>query len=368
MKTISGWFRNRVPATLLAGVLLLMGMLLSPPNAFAQGCVASRQNVCVTGPNSPDSVWTAGTSKGESWLSPRRWQLSIDYRYFHSHRHFVGSEEQHERAEQHTEVNNVVHSMNVAGTYEVNPRFSLTASVPVYFSSRFRDNTPNQVTHARGIGDISLAGRMWLLRNPSESRQNVAVGVGVKLPTGKKDVTDTVNTAQGPVTRFVDQSIQPGDGGYGLILDVQAYKAIKKSTLYASGLYLINPRNTNGVPTGRSRPSESIMSVADQYVYRAGAVFPFPKSNTLVWSMGVRGEGVPSTDLIGKSDGFRRPGYIISIDPGFIYTSGKGRWYLNLPIAVNRSRTRSVPDIRDNAHGDAAFADYTILVGYSRRF
>ena len=368
MKTITSWFRDRIPGVLLTGVVLLMGMFLSPPHVFAQGCVASRQSVCVTGPNSPDSAWGAGSSSGESWLSPRRWQLSIDYRYFHSHRHFVGTEEQHHRAQQHTEVNNVAHTLNVAGTYEVNPRFNLTLSVPIYFYSRFRDNTPDQVTHAKGIGDISLAGRMWLLKNPSESRQNVALGVGVKLPTGKKDVRDTVNTLQGPVTRIVDQSIQPGDGGYGLILDFQAYKAIERVTLYASGLYLLNPRNINGVPTGRSRPSEAVMSVADQYVYRAGAVFPFPKVNTVVWSMGIRGEGVPSTDLIGESDGFRRPGYIISVDPGFIYTKGKGRWYVNVPIAVRRNRTRSVSDIRDNAHGDAAFADYTILVGYSRRF
>src|SRR5262249_57573937 len=111
-------------------------------------------------------------------------------------------------------------------------------------------------------------------------------------------------TPQGPVKRVVDQSIQPGDGGYGIVADFQAYKSIKRTTLYASGLYLANPRNTNGVPTGRSRPSEAIMSVADQYVYRAGAVLPLPKTTSLVWSIGVRGEGVPSRDLIGDSDGF----------------------------------------------------------------
>jgi len=224
------------------------------------------------------------------------------------------------------------------------------------------------VTSANGIGDISLVGRVWLLRPPSESRQNVSFGFGLKLPTGNKGATDTVNTATGPVTRVVDQSIQPGDGGYGLVLDFQGYKAIKSTTLYASGVYLVNPKNTNGVPTGRSRPSEAIMSVADQYSYRAGAILPFPKVHSLVWSMGIRGEGVASKDLIGKSDGFRRPGYSIDVEPGLIYMKGKSTWSFSVPVPFVRARTRSVPDIRENRHGDAAFADYVLLVGYSRRF
>ncbi|HWP44043.1 MAG TPA: hypothetical protein VNO14_12445 [Blastocatellia bacterium] len=305
---------------------------------------------------------------GLPWFSPERWQISIGYRYQHSHRHFVGTEEQHEREEQRTEVNNKIHLLDVAVTYEVTPRFSITASVPILFAKRFNERTPDQVTSARGIGDISVVGRMWLLRPPSESRQNVAFGVGVKFPTGRSGVTDTVFTLDGPVTRAVDQSIQPGDGGYGIVLDFQAYKAIKSTTLFATGVYLINPRVTNGVRTGRSRPFEDVMSVADQYLYRAGALFPFPKVRSLAWSMAIRGEGVPSTDLIGSSDGFRRPGYAISVEPGIIYTRGKERWSLSVPIAVRRNRTRSVPDIRNNHHGDAAFADYLILVGYSRRF
>ncbi len=329
--------------------------------------MAARQSVPVIGPQTVSDTIPAGSSTGESWFSPRRWQLAVGYRYQHSHRHFVGTEEQHEREEQGTEVNNYIHVLDVAATYEFTPRFNLSVSVPMLFARRFNERTPEQETQAKGIGDISIVGRMWLLRPPSESRQNISIGVGVKLPTGNAGVVDTVNTPQGPVTRNVDQSIQPGDGGYGMVVDFQAYKAIKRTRLYASGVYLINPRNTNGVLTGR-RPSEAVMSVADQYLYRAGAVMPFPKVNRFAWSLSIRGEGVPSTDLIGKSDGFRRPGYAISLEPGFIYSQGKDQWSFSVPVALRRNRTRSVPDIRDNRHGDAAFADYVLLVGYSRRF
>jgi hypothetical protein len=364
---MSGPFRYQVNRLLLVSVATLVWLVLPSQKALAQGCVASREGVCVT-----DSHATVGpfsmSSKGESWLSPRRFQLDVDYRYYHSHRHFVGDVEQTQRAEQRTEVNNIVHIMNLAATYEVNSQFSLTLNAPIYFARRFSQRTPDQVTHGYGLGDISLVGHTWLFHNPSESRQNISVGFGIKLPTGAYGATDTVITPTGPSTRVIDQSIQPGDGGYGMVADLQAYKAIKRVTLYASGSYLSNPRNTNGVKTGRSRPLEAIMSVADQYAYRAGAVLPFPKMSTLVWSLGIRGEGVPSRDLIGDSDGFRRPGYILSVDPGFIYTKGKNRWTINGPIPFRRVRTRSVPDIQGNAHGDAAFADYTIMVGYSRRF
>jgi len=362
-------FRSLGGRFLFAGLATLVWLLLPSPNALAQGCVASREAVCVTDSHAGNSVWASGSSAGESWLSPRRFQIDIDYRYFHSHRHFVGDVEQVQRATQRSEVNNIVHIIGVSATYEVNPRFSLSFNAPIYFSQRYGQSTPDNRTHAYGLGDVTLVGRTWLFRNPSEARQNIAVGFGIKLPTGAYDVTNTTTSASGvTVTRAVDQSIQLGDGGFGMVADFQAYKAVKRVTLYASGSYLSNPRNTNGVKTGRSRPSEAIMSVADQYAYRGGAVLPFPKLNTLVWSLGIRGEGVPSKDLIGDSQGFRRPGYIISVDPGFIYTKGKNRWTFNVPVPFIRNRTRSYSDLLVNGHGDAAFADYTILVGYSRHF
>jgi hypothetical protein len=361
-------FRYQIGRIMFIGLAIFVWLCSLNQSATAQGCVASRQGVCVTDSHSGGSSWMAGYSKGESWLSPRRFEIQVDYRYFHSHRHFVGDEEQKHRETEHTEVNNMVHIFNVSATYEVNQRFTVSLNTPILISRRFSERTPEVITHAYGLGDITLVGRTWLLPNPSESRQNIAVGFGIKLPTGAFGETNTIDTPTGPVTRVVDQSIQPGDGGYGIVAEFQAYKSVKRMTLYSSGSYLANPRGNNGVLTGRSRPSEAIMSVADQYVYRAGAVVPFPKLNTLVWSLGIRGEGVPSTDLFGDSDGFRRPGYILSVDPGLIFTSSKNRWTINVPLPFRRVRTRSVADIRDNGHGDAAFADYNIMVSYSRRF
>jgi hypothetical protein len=77
---------------------------------------------------------------------------------------------------------------------------------------------------------------------------------------------------------------------------------------------------------------------------------------------------VPVRDAFGRSDGFRRPGYSISLDPGFLYVRGSYTFSGNLPFAVERNRKRSVPDYQNGRHGDAAFADYALMFSLSRRF
>lgn len=141
-----------------------------------------------------------------------------------------------------------------------------------------------------------------------------ALGAGIKLPTGdyryqdyfwKNDTTKTL----GPV----DQSIQLGDGGTGFSTEYNAFYSINKNwVLYTNGYYLFNPREQNGVSTARgSAPSATaiaygsdVMSVPDQFMFRSGANF---LTNNLLLSLGMRIEGVPAEDLIGGSNGFRRP-------------------------------------------------------------
>lgn len=333
---------------------------------------------CSSHPSSTDASNGASASGGDSNTPGKgEWQISIGYRGQRSSKHFVGLVEQKQRQTLGTAIINNIHLFDVSASYTATPRLTLSVGMPVMFAKRKRPgaldlpritNSPDQIFHSAGIGDVAISARMWMIRPPSESRQNIAFGVGLKLPTGKSGVTDTVQTSTGPSTRVVDQSIQLGDGGVGLILDMQAYKAIKFLTFFTAGTYLINPRNTNGVLTGRTRPSESVMSVSDQYAARIGVAVPAPKIRGLSISFSGRTEGVPVKDLIGKSDGFRRPGYAISVEPGLLYSRKRDTWSISMPIAVQRNRLRSVPDLADDRSGDAAFADNVLLIGYSRRF
>jgi hypothetical protein len=110
------------------------------------------------------------------------------------------------------------------------------------------------------------------------------------------------------------------------------------------------------------------MSVADQYMARAGMNYTLLPQRGLSVSLGGRVEGIPARDLIGKSDGFRRPGYIVAAEPGLVYMPGKTTVAVNLPVALVRDRIRSVYDIKTGRHGDAAFADYAVYVTVSQRF
>jgi hypothetical protein len=93
----------------------------------------------------------------------------------------------------------------------------------------------------------------------------------------------------------------------------------------------------------------------------------------LSFSWGARIEGIPVRDIIGESLGFRRPGYIVSAEPGVTYMKGKTTYNLNVPIAMYRMRSQSVTDkqIEDASgvprNGDAAFADYLISFGITYR-
>jgi hypothetical protein len=87
--------------------------------------------------------------------------------------------------------------------------------------------------------------------------------------------------------------------------------------------------------------------------------------------LGARYEGVPVKDILGGSLGFRRPGSILSVEPGISYMKGNTNLQLSVPIAVRRNRPQSVTDIETSAqtgqfrNGDAAFADYLINIRYS---
>jgi hypothetical protein len=210
---------------------------------------------------------------------------------------------------------------------------------------------------------------------------NVQVGLGLKLPTGDYRYQDFFikndsTTILGPV----DQSIQLGDGGTGFTTELNAYYNFNEVLgVYTNLYYLINPREQNGVSTARGgTPSAdaikygtSVMSVPDQWMVRAGVNVTW---EDFTLSAGVRKECQPAEDLIGGSMGFRRPGYIVSIEPGLNYQFKKATVYAYVPVAIKRNRIQSVADMLRteatgvHAQGDAAFADYLVNIGCTFKF
>lgn len=300
----------------------------------------------------------------------KKWTVAAGYRFQPSSRHFIGTAEQKHREELGNQIQNTYHLLDFVVARQITPRFSLNASLPVVFAYRNQLYVPRGEFQVNGIGDASVGLHSWIFRPPTENGGNIGIGVGLKMPTGRYNATGlALDRGNNAIIATADQSIQPGDGGTGVAVDLQAFHPAPLQTMaYINALYLVNPRNTNGVATFRTRRGEEVLSVTDQYLLRGGLSRAVPRTKNLFVTFGGRMEGVPVRDLLGRSDGFRRPGYAISLDPGVMYNRWGYTFTCNIPFAVERNRRRSVTDIANGFHGDAAFADYTIVIGLLKRF
>jgi hypothetical protein len=342
-------------------LLTVAGIALAGGRAQAQGCVAAHTNQRVLDELvATDPVMPAGGSRIHNLT------VDIGYRVFNSNKYFQGSKE----IARATAVRNHQNIFDIGLEYRLNPRWSLLADVPVYNGTRNQIYPPVGVFQVSGLGDVTVGAQRWLFRPPTENGGNVAVSASVKLPTGIDDATGSGLYKGQTIKATADQSMQPGDGSWGFNVATQAYKSLwRRASAYGQGSYLFNPRDTNGVATFRSQPGQSTMSVTDQYLYRGGISQGVPKIRGLAMSIGVRGEGVPVRDLLGDSDGFRRPGSIVSVDPGFMWNYKRDTISVNGPWAIYRDRPPSVPEIRNHTvNGDAFFADYTVIASVSHHF
>lgn len=355
-------------------ITLVLSVFIFQSMAYSQGCVAIR------GMSSCDG------SSGSFALRKGEFMTTGSYRYFKSFRHFRGDHEETERIEKGTNVINKSHFVDLGLSYGITKRLYGSIVIPYVNHNRSsmyehggnppRGKGERHVTESQGLGDIRLSLGYWFFE-PMPGRQfNVSGALGVKLPTGSYDAKDEFYN-QGPldnetVTTVVDQSIQPGDGGVGITAESQAYMLIGDSSvmLLASGFYMSNPAVTNGVKTRRGT---SEFSCPDQFAVRAGAFVSPGIKNTFLYAGG-RVEGVRAFDLIGSSQGYRRPGYAVSVEPGLSYFNHNFGVNVSVPIALYRNRIQSYSDIQRTEqtgvyrHGDAAFADYLLNLGVFYRF
>jgi hypothetical protein len=350
--------------------------LVAPPCAHAQGCVAVRGAGTCLLPGSHATHPEDADLKGGDWL------LSLSYRWLHSDRHFVGDREQKHRQEQGTEVINDSHFYDVGVQYAITPRWSTALILPFVHSDRsslyeHKGNASGERYHtqAGGLGDVRLYGYGWILNPVKAPKGNVQFGLGLKAPTGESDATDIFTRNTGPTLDFVDQSIQPGDGGWGFVTEFNGYYEVLPQTVaFAQVSYLFNPENVNDTPTRianiNSKDRNTRMSIPDQYFFRTGLSYTVLPKWGLSTSLAGRLEGIPVEDLIGDSDGFRRPGLTVSIEPGIQLMKGRYTLSVSAPVALYRNRERSVLDMRRNppGHGDAAFADYVITTSVAVQF
>jgi hypothetical protein len=351
---------------------------------YAQGCVAVRQ----LGGINPLSSNGYTLPKGE-------FQIGTSYRYFHSFRHFVGTDEKPHRQttqggfvngkERGNAVNIYSHSIDLNLSYALTDRIQFNISIPYVHNERsqvLRIQTGGKVTldgeevdqvligdrysvYAKGLGDIRMSANYWVFDPATVQKGNLMVGAGVKLNTGSHTEEDDA-IALDPTTKQVitqrqvmDQALQPGDGGIGISLELQGFRQLYKGIYgFASGYYLFNPRESNG--SFKSAPTVvkdeegntlgtltgyNVYASPDQYAARVGVMGGIGKMRNVTLSAAARLEGIPAYDAFGGQVAYRRPGYVVAAEPGVSFRTGKHSFALFVPFNFVRNRIQSAADI-----------------------
>lgn len=363
--------KKRIVTHTLLIVLTFVVSFVAAPRLRAQGCIVAR---------SPQQILPGidqnGLPTGQGgFLQPGHFQLTIGERHQFSFQHFVGDVYQEYRAQLHNQVENRINIVTADLMYQWTPRISFEVNLPFLFASRKTQNSPVKY-QASGMGDTILAVNSWMWNPTKPHRGNASVGIGVLLPTGNDDVQNTTNsTGTGPVVRVtapVDYSIQPGNGGYGMVMQWQGFRAVGNHLIfYTDGDYIASQGDTNGVQrsTSTTTPLNNFVARSDQYLLEGGVSIPIEQVRGLAVVFGARDEGVPARNLFpNDNDGFRRPGFAVSAGPGVQYGRGSNILSGSVFKAIHRDRTTSVPDEVYGTHGDAAFAQYVWLASYTHRF
>jgi hypothetical protein len=352
-------------------VILSALFLLSFQFAHGQGCIMVR-NISGFGQyNLADNAFTVSN-----------WQLNTVGRYFKAYREFKGTEDQHVAEKDQSIIES--YSVDISISRLMQKGWSLELSVPVTSNSRTASKehggagTARHATHTFGISDMRLTAYKWIFNPTVSQKANVQLGLGIKLPTGDYKYQDYFfKNDSTKVLAPVNASIQLGDGGTGIITQLNAFYFFNKTiNAYANFYYLLNPRDQNGVSTLTGRLSgatktemltgNDVYSVPDVYSFRIGFNFDFKK---FAFAAGLRNEGVPVRDIFGGNYGLRRPGHNLSVDPGIIYKMSRSSVYAYVPFIISRRINQSIPDAQTSemAHtytiGSGGSGDCQIFIG-----
>ena len=349
----------RILRPTLAGAVVVTAHIVCASPSFAQGCILLRQTSPMFGTTSPNQ--DVGT-----------WNLTFTARNSTADQHYNGKVHQVQRELEQTYVVNRQNSLTATISYQFSPRLSLNAGIPFVESSwgipspRSGGPAARANENAHGLGDITTLARFSLFKPSSPHTWNLQFGGGVKFPTGNRNATDVFPDGNGNnnLERYVDISVQPGDGGWGAILDVLGYKGMGRFMTFGSATWLVNPRDTGTASRGNlvtnTTPS-NVNTVSDQFVFRAGTSVSIVRhlAASIAWRM----EGVPRYDLIGPSHGFRRPGVTMYWEPGITLTSASGHAVsFNMPIGYYYNRFRNP---YTGNPGDSTFPEYVAIATYS---
>lgn len=309
----------------------------------AQGCISIRN---LTNPTGQYNLLDRSFTKAD-------WQIALTNRFFVANQAYTGTDHNIPAST----FENRTYTFDISITRLLSKGWSLNLDMPISSNSRMNaaehGGPGDNVTHSFGLNDIFIVAFKWILAPHENQKFNFQLGLGLKLPTGNYAYSDYYSRNDSTkVLAPVNLSIQLGDGGTGIMTELNAFYVFGKAwSLYLNGFYLFNPRDQNGVSTllGKVPPNinqltlitATVSSVPDTYSARAGASFV---AGRWIFSAGGRIEGSPVHDVIGQSNGLRRAGYNVSIEPGAMYSWNSVSVYYYMPINVAVNEMNVITD------------------------
>lgn len=363
-------FEMKSQRRVLFAAAVALQVLMPARLALAQGCVVSRSGL------------ESNPTDSGGYLRPGDWTTTAAFRHVYSHVHFSGPTENVSRAQLGTEVQSKTNLDDVVVTYQVTPRVSLTGTLPFLYASRRLENQ-YATLYTSGLSDITVGAQSWIRSPKSEKAgtNNAQIGLSLLVPSGNDHQNNVVATTYGgpTSTQYPDYSVQPGGGSWGMVMSWQAFQNLGNGVMaYINGDYVMTQGGyhnfwtshggtTNGPPAATPGMTQ-FDAIQDQYMVEVGMSHPAPRIKGLDLSLELRDEGVPARNLIGNDLGFKRPGFGVALTPGFIYSRGNNALQFSVGKLIIRDRTKSVAEKINGVHeGDAAFANYVWMAGYTLR-
>ena len=338
----------------------IVAQTLTAPNTAAQGCEPIRFTTPVN---------LGGL--GEAYQRASEWQLTLAYRRLVSNEFFVGTTENSAAGPGGEAPVFKIHTFIANAAYAFHDRYRVSLSVPVSTGSETR-LWPDGLKHsqrATGIGDVSVMGEAWILEPRAHQSGNVSLGLGVKAPTGSHTIAGQSYTATGATPYPLAPQIQPGDGGWAVLVQSQAFQQLaSRVNGYAFGSYMVSPKAESDVRRGSA--TGPFWSVPDVYSARLGAAFLVLPEHGLTMSLGGRIDGIPVHDLLGGGDDstFKTSALVAFVDPGLSFTRGRGTLTASVPYRVYVDRKKSVQEQRTGGTAAGGFAKHLVFLSYTHRF
>jgi len=282
------------------------------------------------------------------YLEKGEWEIQGSFNRYSTNDFFTGSELQNNVIAANAEPKEGAGSLNFQGAYALTRNINLTADVPItlydYWNYPLGGTRYEMKTH--GFGDVVLGGRVWLFNTEKNSNQNVALQLALRLPTGDSNyqVLYPNGLGQDITYRAAKVDIQPGSGALGLRLAAQGFRRFRHFAVYGNALYLFSLKQQNDTysinstlnPGGPAAVPANMRynATPDSYLYNAGVSVPVPHLKGLSFSLGGGMVGVPTYNVLTGSEGFRQPGYLVTLNPGLSLNTQLASYFIGVPVRV----------------------------------